>query len=129
MGRHHDYRLPGLDFAGSPLGIDLRAVVDTGHEPVVTTGIAHREPGIGQIGAGLTTPRSTASSRPSPLPGTLVNGGPGPERGPVVAPRARVLADATGPAHALAHGPRRPARVVAATRYAVYLATDHTDLP
>ncbi|MFD4752934.1 DUF1116 domain-containing protein [Streptomyces sp. NPDC058426] len=55
VGRHHDYRLPGLDFAGSPLGIDLRAVVDTGHEPVVTTGIAHREPGIGQIGAGLTT--------------------------------------------------------------------------
>lgn len=54
VGRHHDYRLPGLDFVGSPLGIDLRAVVDTGLEPVVTTGIAHREPGIGQIGAGLT---------------------------------------------------------------------------
>jgi hypothetical protein len=29
-------------------------VLDTGLEPVVTTGIAHREPGIGQIGAGLT---------------------------------------------------------------------------
>lgn len=54
VGRHRDYRLPGLDFVGSPLGIDVRKVVDTGLEPVVTTGIAHREPGIGQIGAGLT---------------------------------------------------------------------------
>ncbi|MYW64971.1 DUF1116 domain-containing protein [Streptomyces sp. SID8379] len=54
LGRHRDYRLSGLDFAGSPVGIDVRKVVDTGLEPVVTTGIAHREPGIGQIGAGLT---------------------------------------------------------------------------
>lgn len=54
VGRHRDYRLPGLDFVGSPVGIDIRAVVDTGLEPVITTGIAHKEPGIGQIGAGLT---------------------------------------------------------------------------
>ncbi|MFE6890495.1 DUF1116 domain-containing protein [Streptomyces sp. NPDC057694] len=54
LGRHRDYRLSGLDFAGSPVGIDVRKVVDTGLEPVITTGIAHREPGIGQIGAGLT---------------------------------------------------------------------------
>ena len=43
-----------LGFAGSPVGIDVRKVLDTGLEPVITTGIAHREPGIGQIGAGLT---------------------------------------------------------------------------
>ncbi|MCQ4207442.1 YlbE family protein [Streptomyces longispororuber] len=54
LGRHRDYQLPGLDFVGSPVGIDIRKVVDTGLEPVVTTGISHREPGIGQIGAGLT---------------------------------------------------------------------------
>ncbi|MFE5028445.1 DUF1116 domain-containing protein [Streptomyces sp. NPDC056656] len=54
VGRHRDYRLPGLDFVGSPVGVDIRKVVDTGLEPVITTGIAHREPGIGQIGAGLT---------------------------------------------------------------------------
>ncbi|UDL98282.1 DUF1116 domain-containing protein [Streptomyces longhuiensis] len=54
VGRHRDYRLPGLDFVGSPVGLDIRKVVDTGLEPVITTGIAHREPGIGQIGAGLT---------------------------------------------------------------------------
>ena len=45
--------LPLLDFAGAPTGIDVRKVVDTGIRPVLTTGIAHKEPGIGQIGAGI----------------------------------------------------------------------------
>ncbi len=54
VGRHREYQLPALGFAGSPVGIDVRRVVDSGLEPVITTGIAHREPGIGQIGAGLT---------------------------------------------------------------------------
>jgi len=45
--------LPNLDFAGAPAGIDVRKVVDTGIRPVVTTGIAHKEAGIGQIGAGI----------------------------------------------------------------------------
>jgi hypothetical protein len=54
VGRHREYQLPALGFAGSPVGIDVRKVLDTGLEPVITTGIAHREPGIGQIGAGLT---------------------------------------------------------------------------
>ena len=45
--------LPALDFAGAPCGIDVRKVVDTGIRPVVTTGIAHKEAGVGQIGAGI----------------------------------------------------------------------------
>lgn len=45
--------LPALDFAGTPCGIDVRKVVDTGIRPLVTTGIAHKEAGIGQIGAGV----------------------------------------------------------------------------
>ncbi|MCC6610370.1 MAG: DUF1116 domain-containing protein [Burkholderiales bacterium] len=45
--------LPNLEFAGAPAGIDVRKVVDTGIRPVLTTGIAHREAGIGQIGAGI----------------------------------------------------------------------------
>jgi hypothetical protein len=45
--------IPLLDFAGSPAGIDIRKVVDTGIRPFLTTGIAHKEPGIGQIGAGM----------------------------------------------------------------------------
>ncbi len=45
--------LPLLDFAGSPTGIDLRKVVDSCIRPVLTTGIAHKEAGVGQIGAGI----------------------------------------------------------------------------
>ena len=54
LGESNTFQLPALDFRGSPCGIDLRKVVDTGIEPVINTGIAHREAGIGQIGAGLT---------------------------------------------------------------------------
>jgi hypothetical protein len=45
--------LPALDFEGAPCGIDVRKVVDTGIRPLVTTGIAHKDAGIGQIGAGI----------------------------------------------------------------------------
>jgi hypothetical protein len=51
-----DYQVPALDFRGTPLGIDCREVVHTGILPAVNTGIAHREPGIGQVGAGLVEP-------------------------------------------------------------------------
>ena len=45
--------LPALDFAGAPCGIDVRKVLDTGIRPLVTTGIAHKKAGVGQIGAGV----------------------------------------------------------------------------
>jgi hypothetical protein len=45
--------VPQLDFRGTPTGIDVRRVVETGIRPLINTGIAHREPGIGQVGAGL----------------------------------------------------------------------------
>ena len=47
------HQVPALDFRGTPTGIDVRRVVETGIQPLINTGIAHREPGIGQIGAGL----------------------------------------------------------------------------
>jgi hypothetical protein len=50
------YRLPALDFRGTPTGIDVRLVMQTGIRPQVNTGIAHRQPGVGQIGAGLVKP-------------------------------------------------------------------------
>jgi hypothetical protein len=50
------YQIPALDFRGSPTGIDVRKIVETGILPVVNTGIAHREPGIGMVGAGLVKP-------------------------------------------------------------------------
>ena len=42
-----------MDFAGVPTGIDIRLVVETGITPTINTGIAHREPGVGQVGAGV----------------------------------------------------------------------------
>ncbi|PKK91123.1 MAG: hypothetical protein CVV64_04970 [Candidatus Wallbacteria bacterium HGW-Wallbacteria-1] len=52
-GRHRDFQIPYFDFAGAPVGVDIRKVVETGVTPFINTGIAHREPGIGQIGAGI----------------------------------------------------------------------------
>jgi hypothetical protein len=43
------------DLRGTPLGISVGAVVDSGHTPVFSTGYAHREPGRGRVGAGLLT--------------------------------------------------------------------------
>ncbi len=50
------YQLPTLGFRGTPLGIDAREVVHTGVLPTVNTGIAHKDPGVGQVGAGLVEP-------------------------------------------------------------------------
>lgn len=52
-GRNGAWTIPALDFAGVPTGIDVRRVVETGILPTINTGIAHREPGIGQVGAGI----------------------------------------------------------------------------
>ena len=54
LGRNNAFTLPSMGFAGTPSGIDVRRVVDTGICPVINTGIAHREAGVGQIGAGIT---------------------------------------------------------------------------
>ncbi|NJN81944.1 MAG: DUF1116 domain-containing protein [Caldilineaceae bacterium] len=53
---HKYFTIPALDFRGTPTGIDLRKVVETGITPRVNTGIAHRQAGVGQIGAGLVRP-------------------------------------------------------------------------
>jgi hypothetical protein len=53
LARNNDYGIPALGFAGTPTGIDARRVVDSGVSPVFNTGIAHREAGIGQVGAGI----------------------------------------------------------------------------
>ena len=56
LGRNNAFSLPQLAFAGTPAGIDVRKVIDTGIAPVINTGIAHREAGVGQVGAGITRP-------------------------------------------------------------------------
>ena len=50
------YQIPNLDFRGTPTAIDVCKVVETGILPVINTGIAHRDPGIGMVGAGLVKP-------------------------------------------------------------------------
>jgi hypothetical protein len=53
---HKNFTIPALDFRGTPTGIDIRKVVETGITPRLNTGIAHKEAGVGQIGAGLVRP-------------------------------------------------------------------------
>jgi len=47
---------PGGERSPAILGVDARAVVREGIVPPIHTGIAHREPGVGQIGGGVTLP-------------------------------------------------------------------------
>jgi hypothetical protein len=53
---HKYFTMPPLDFRGTPTGIDIRKVVEKGITPRVNTGIAHKDPGVGQVGAGLVRP-------------------------------------------------------------------------
>ena len=53
IARDNVFKIPNLNFEGTPVGIDVRKVVETGIQPAINTGIAHKEPGIGQIGAGV----------------------------------------------------------------------------
>ena len=55
LGTNPAFTLPPLNFGGTPAGIDARLVADSGVLPIINTGIAHREAGVGQIGAGITT--------------------------------------------------------------------------
>lgn len=52
-GRHNRLQIPSLDGSGVPLGLDALQVLDTNVMPVINTGIAHKLPGVGQIGAGI----------------------------------------------------------------------------
>jgi hypothetical protein len=47
------FQVPGLNFRGTPTGIDVRKVIEKNILPFIDTGVAHKEPGIGQIGAGV----------------------------------------------------------------------------
>jgi len=53
FGEHENFTIPTLDFRGSPLGIDVRKVMETGILPQINTGIAHKDPGVGMVGAGI----------------------------------------------------------------------------
>jgi len=53
LGENPEWTIPALDYLGVPTGIDIRMVVETGLAPTINTGIAHKEPGVGQVGAGV----------------------------------------------------------------------------
>jgi hypothetical protein len=52
-GENNIYQIPYLNFRGTPTGIDVVKVVEKGILPFIDTGVAHKTPGIGQIGAGV----------------------------------------------------------------------------
>jgi len=52
-GENSMFSIPALNFRGTPTGIDVLKVVETGITPVLDTGAAHKEPGLGQVGAGI----------------------------------------------------------------------------
>ncbi|AZR72678.1 hypothetical protein BBF96_04300 [Anoxybacter fermentans] len=56
LAENNAYLIPAMDFRGTPTGIDIRKVVESGILPIINTGIAHKEPGVGQVGAGLVRP-------------------------------------------------------------------------
>ncbi len=53
FAEHKYFTIPYLEFRGTPTGIDIRKVVEKNITPRINTGIAHKDAGVGQIGAGL----------------------------------------------------------------------------
>jgi Protein of unknown function (DUF1116) len=56
LAEHPLYRVPALEFRGTPAGIDVTRVARTGILPQINTGMAGKVAGTGQVGAGLVTP-------------------------------------------------------------------------
>ena len=53
FAEHKMFTIPFLDFRGTPTGVDIRKVVEKQITPRVNTGVAHKDPGVGQVGAGV----------------------------------------------------------------------------
>jgi hypothetical protein len=47
------YQIPYLNFRGTPTGIDVIKVIEKSLTPFIDTGVAHKNPGVGQVGAGV----------------------------------------------------------------------------
>ena len=52
VAEHPDYLVPFLGHRGTPVGVDVMKVLETGVVPVIDGGLAGRD-GVGQIGAGI----------------------------------------------------------------------------
>jgi len=53
LGENNVYQIPSLNFRGSPTGIDILKVAKKNLPPFIDTGVAHKDAGVGQVGAGL----------------------------------------------------------------------------
>ena len=56
VGKNPLFQIPALGFEGGPTCIDVRRVEEKNQLPVINTGIAHKDAGVGQVGAGLVSP-------------------------------------------------------------------------
>lgn len=56
LAENNTYKMPVMNFRGTPTGIDIRKVIETQIRPIINTGIAHKDAGVGQVGAGLVRP-------------------------------------------------------------------------
>ena len=52
-GENNVYQIPYLNFRGTPTGIDVIKVIEKNITPFIDTGVAHKNPGVGQVGAGV----------------------------------------------------------------------------
>ncbi len=53
LGENNIYQIPSLNFRGTPTGLDLLQIMKKNLPPFIDTGVAHKDPGVGQVGAGL----------------------------------------------------------------------------
>jgi hypothetical protein len=53
VAKNPKFGIPALDFEGTPTGIDIRKVVETGILPSINSAVVHKSLGVGQIGAGI----------------------------------------------------------------------------
>lgn len=56
VGRNTTWAIPSLGFTGTATGIDIMKVEELAMLPTINTGIAHKDAGVGQVGAGLVNP-------------------------------------------------------------------------
>ena len=55
ISESEQYCMPNLDFRGTPIGIDIAKVVESGITPLINTAIVSKEAGVGMIGAGISS--------------------------------------------------------------------------
>jgi len=55
-GESQAFQIPAMEFRGTPTGINLLKVCEKNILPQINTGIAHKNAGVGQVGAGLVNP-------------------------------------------------------------------------